>query len=283
MAMVACTPSVPSRYIQPDDMEDILCDFHVSQAMANQNGKSEQERTYLKTLYFAAVLEKHGVTKADFDSSLIYYYVRADRFSELYKHVAGRLTDQAMELGAAEGEVNRFANLNAGGDTTDVWAGNLSAILIPYAPYNVFSFEQKADTSFRKGDAFMLILNTDFIYQNGLRNAEACLALRYDNDSVISRATGLSSTGVNQLRIPANGNHMVKEIRGFVYLTPEKEETTTLKLMFIRGIQLIKFRKNESVVVTPSTNSTEQKPELDKNLIKPELEKDLKPELKPLN
>jgi hypothetical protein len=75
-----------------------------------------------------------------------------------------------------------------------------------------------------------------------MRNAEACLALRYDNDSVISRATGLSATGVNQLRIPANGNHMAKEIRGFIYLTPEKEETSTLKLMFIRGIQLIKFR-----------------------------------------
>ena len=249
--MVACTPSVPSRYIQPGDMEDILCDFHLSQAMADQNGKTDAERDYLKTLYFASVLEKHGVTKADFDSSLVYYYVRADRFSDMYKHVAERLTDQAMELGANEGEVNHFANLNAGGDTTDVWTGNLSQILLPYAPYNVFSFVQKADTSFRKGDSFMLILGTDFIYQNGMRNAEACLAIRYDNDSVISRATGLSSTGVNQLRIPANGNHLVKEIRGFVYLTPEKEPTTTLKLMFIRGIQLIKFRKQEKLIMAP--------------------------------
>lgn len=276
VAMVACTPSVPSRYIQPSDMEDILCDFHVSQAMANQNGKSEDERSYLKTLYFAAVLEKHGVTKADFDSSLVYYYVRADRFSDIYKRVAEKLSDQAMDLGAADGEVNRFANLNAGGDTTDIWVGNISTILIPYAPYNVYSFVQKADTSFRKGDSFMLILNTDFIYQNGMRNAEACLALRYDNDSVISRATGLSATGVNQLRIPANGNHMAKEIRGFIYLTPEKEETSTLKLMFIRGIQLIKFRKKETteVVFNDSIKQVREEDEAPKS----EQERELKPE-----
>lgn len=140
----------------------------------------------------------------------------------------------------------------------------------------MYSFVQKADTSFRKGDSFMLILNTDFIYQNGMRNAEACLALRYDNDSVISRATGLSATGVNQLRIPANGNHMAKEIRGFIYLTPEKEETSTLKLMFIRGIQLIKFRKKETteVVFNDSIKQVREEDEAPKS----EQERELKPE-----
>lgn len=275
MAMVACTPSVPSRYIQPDDMADILCDFHVSQAMANQQGKSEEERSYLKTLYFASVLEKYGVTKADFDSSLVYYYIRADRFSEIYKIVAGRLADEAMELGAAEGEVNRFANLNVGSDTTNVWVGNLSTILLPYAPYNIFSFEQKADTSFRKGDSFMMIMNTDFIYQNGLRNAEACLAIRYDNDSIVSRATGLSVGGANQIRIQANGNHMAKEIRGFIYLTPEKEAGAALKLLLVRDIQLIKFRKKENTTVVPA-DSTGLKAESMLEA-KPVLNKELKP------
>ena len=88
-------------------------------------------------------------------------------------------------------------------------------------------------------------------HKDGADTMKYELAFRYDNDSVISRATGLSSTGVNQLRIPANGNHLVKEIRGFVYLTPEKEPTTTLKLMFIRGIQLIKFRKQEKPIMAP--------------------------------
>ena len=243
LTIVSCTPKVPSRYIQPDDMEDLLCDFHVAQSMAEQEGKSEEERNYLRTLYFASVLEKHGVTKADFDSSLTYYYIRADRFSDVYKNVAKRLSEQAIDLGASEGEVNRFANLNANGDTTDVWTGNLSAILLPYIPYNIYSFEQKADTSFHNGDSYMLILATDFVYQSGQRNAEVCLSMRYDNDSIISRTIGLSSTGISQLRMPANADHTVKDIKGYVYLTPEKETSSSLKLMFIKNIQLIKFRK----------------------------------------
>ena len=81
-------------------MEDILCDFHVSQAMANQQGKSEQERNYLKTLYFASVLEKYGVTRADFDSSLVYYYIaghRRGRDQPLCQLELRRRYDQRMD------------------------------------------------------------------------------------------------------------------------------------------------------------------------------------------
>ena len=120
MAMVSCTPKVPSRYIQPDDMEDLLHDLHIAQAMANEAAHKDGDLGYQQNLYFAAVLEKHGVTKADFDSSLVYYYTRADRFSDIYKHVVERLSNEAMALGASEGEINRYANLNANGDTTNI-------------------------------------------------------------------------------------------------------------------------------------------------------------------
>ena len=242
---VACKPTVPSGYIQPDDMEDLLYDYHIAQTMAEENGKNDEEDNYNQTLYFAAVLEKHGVTKAKFDSSLTYYYVRADRFTDMYQHVAKRLSDDALALGASEGEVNRYSKLSTNGDTTDVWTGKLSTMLIPYAPYNKMDFVQQADTSFRKGDSFMFIVNTDFIYQSGSRVAEACIAMRYDNDTIVSKAVSVSSSGISQIRIPEVNDHMVKEIRGYIYLTPEREVTTTLKLMAIKSIQLIKFRKKE--------------------------------------
>ncbi len=259
LAVVSCKPSVPSRYIQPDDMEDLLVDYHIAQAMAEQGMKNQDERNYDQTLYFASVLEKHGVTKADFDSSLVYYYVRADRFADIYRNVAERLSHQALELGASEGEVNRFANLSSSGDTINVWAGHLSAILLPYPPYHLFSFEQKADTSFRKSDAFMFILNSDFMYQSGMRSAEACISIRYDNDTVVSRTTGMSSTGINQIRVPALDGHMAREIRGYVYLTPEKETSPSMKMMVIRNIQLIKFRKKEEPKTTVVEDSLKTK------------------------
>ena len=227
-------------------MENLLVDLHIAQAMSQESGWDSLDQDYKQTLYFATVLEKHGVTKADFDTSLTYYYVRADRFSEIYKNVANRLSDKALAMGSTEGEVNRISVImKASSDTVDVWRGKLSVMLTPFAPYNRYDFIQKADTSFRKGDSFMFVLYTDFIYQSGSRNATACISMKYDNDSIVSRNINLSSSGINQVRIPQNGNHMVKEIRGFIYLAPEKEASTTLKLMAVKNIQLFKFRKKQ--------------------------------------
>lgn len=259
--MTACKPSVPSQYIQPGDMEDLLVDYHIAQSMANDNSKGEEERAYLQNLYFAAVLEKHGVTKAEFDSSLVYYYVRADRFADIYKDVADRLSEEAMKLGASENEVNRLSYATGSSDTTNIWTGRVSAVLIPYPPYNRIDFTQKADSSFRKGDSFMLIINDEFIYQSGSRMAEVCMALVYDNDTTICRTMSLSTSGLNQMRIPENAGHEVKEIRGYIFVTPEREETSILKLLAIKEIQLIKFRSKTKQEAEEPKDSTATQPQ----------------------
>ena len=67
----ACTPKVPSEYIQPDDMEDILYDYFVSEGMAREeNNNGGRVIEYRRELYFNAVLKKYDVTRAEFDSSL---------------------------------------------------------------------------------------------------------------------------------------------------------------------------------------------------------------------
>ena len=69
--------------------------------------------------------------------------------------------------------------------------------------------------------------------------------MKYDNDTVVSKAFSLSSSGMNQIRVPMLENRKVKDIRGYIYLSPEKEVSTTLKLMVVKNIQLIKMRKKE--------------------------------------
>ncbi len=244
--ILSCKPSVPSQFIQPGDMEDLLVDYHISQAMAAQNSKEDDDRPFNETLYFAAVLEKYGYTKAEFDTSLTYYYSRADRFADIYKKVVKRLNESATSMGAAESELTRYSKLTLNSDTVDVWTGRQSAMLMPYPPYNRIDFEQKTDTSYHRGDSFLFIVNNDYIYQNGTRSAEACIVLKYDNDTVVSRAFSLSSSGINQIQIPKQEDRRVKDIRAYIYLAPEKEASSTLKMMIVNNIQLIRMHRKKA-------------------------------------
>jgi hypothetical protein len=174
----------------------------------------------------------------------VYYYTRADYFVKVYKNVQERLSDEALNLGASEGEVERFTAQSLSSDTANVWEGVRSALLVPYAPYNRLQFVQKADTSYRKGDSFMLAFKSDFLYQSGSKDAMVYLSVRYDNDSIVSQTTHFSVNGHTQVRI-SPVNLKAKEVKGYVYLGIGSEKSPDLKMLFLSDLQLIKFRQQK--------------------------------------
>ena len=243
--LVGCKPGTPSEYIQPDDMEDILVEYHLAKAMAAEYDGSYEERNYQQALYIEAVLRKHGVTQEEFDSSLVYYYRRADRFDELYRNVADRLEEQALSLGATEGEIGKFASFSANGDTANIWADRARYAMMPVPPYNLWSFEVTVDTTFHKGDSFLMQFMSDFMFQDGMRSCTLNMAVTYDNDTTISRNIVFSYAGLTQLRIPAFENHGIKRLRGYFYLAGGSDRTTTTRLLFLDNIQLIRFHSEQ--------------------------------------
>lgn len=242
MSVLSCKPSVPSEYIQPDEMEDILYDYYVSQAMAYQYSDSKSP-LYNKNLYYYAVLKKHGVTEAEFDSSLVYYYTYAEQLNKIYKNLSDRLEKEAVSLGASSNEIGRYSALKADGDTANVWRDATALVLMPVPPYNRMDFTIESDSTFKRGDSFMMNFMTTFVYQSGTKDAVIYIAMRYDNDSISTHTTRVSSSGLTQFRIPANTNNDIKEIKGFVYLNRGSDESGTLKLMFIDNIQMIRFHQ----------------------------------------
>lgn len=262
LILSACKPSVPSEVIQPEDMEDILYDYHVAQGMAVKEGEGSD---YYRNLYFEAVLKKHGVTHAEFDSSLVYYYTRADRLSEIYQRLQKRLGDEAVLLGASTSEVERYSSQSLSGDTADVWEGSRFAMLMPYTPYNLIQFTQQADTSYHAGDSFLMTFGSTYLTKDNSRTATLYLALTYENDSTVSQNTTISSYGSTTLRI-SSCRERVKCIKGFILMGQRKEENPSndLNLLLLDRIQLIRFHNDlpkELPVIQRTDSVNLQKPD----------------------
>ena len=91
MLIAGCKPTVPSRYIQPGELEDILYDYHLADAMASVSGNDSVNMVK----YHTAVLQKHGYTEADFDSSLVYYLRHTEQLKTIYENLAKRFRDES--------------------------------------------------------------------------------------------------------------------------------------------------------------------------------------------
>ena len=250
LLLSACKPSIPEEVIQPDDMEDILYDYHVSQGMPVEN---PARTDYYRNLYFESVLKKHGVTKAEFDSSLVYYYTRADRLIDIYKQVQKRLGDEALVMGASAGEVERYSSLTQNGDTADVWEGVRSLMLMYQRPYHLYQFRQKADTTYHPGDSFLMTFEGKYLSQSSNKQAIVYLAVTYDNDSTVAQNVIVSSYSNTNVRIGAC-RERVKDIRGYIMMG-QRMETNPSKdvcLLFLNQIRLIRFHSKEPLNRIPA-------------------------------
>lgn len=243
MMAVGCKPKVPSEYVQPGELEDMLYEYHVAEAMA-RNGNPPDEN-YKQTEYFQAVLEKHHVTEAVFDSSLVYYYSHAERLKEIYLSVHERLVNDAKKLGASVGDINRYSQFNETGDTANIWRDETAMLLIPRPTKNRFDFVVKADSTFMLGDSFMFQFMTEHIWQSGSKDAVVCIKTIYERDSVIQSVNHVSISGISQLRVPSNNTLKIKELRGFIYMPQGDDDMDARRLMFISQIQLIRFHNKE--------------------------------------
>ena len=120
---MSCKPRVPREYISPGEMENILYDYHLADAVYSTR------ENYIDTLgmhvYKAAILKKYGRTEAEFDSSMVYYMRHSDRLQDIYERLSKRLSDNAVAHGTPEGSVAR-TTFTANGDTANVWNGELA-------------------------------------------------------------------------------------------------------------------------------------------------------------
>ena len=259
LLMTACKPGVPKDVIQPDDMEDILYDYHLAQGIGLRDGEGID---YNRNLYFKAVLKKHHVTEAQFDSALVYYYTRADRFIDIYKNVQERLGEEALVLGASQTEVDRYSSLTSlSGDTADIWEGHRREVLMAQRPYHLVSFYQKADTSYHAGDSFLMTFNNTFLAQSSSRQTYLYMAVTYENDSTYSQQTTIGGQ-TTALRVPVC-KLAVKDIRGYILMGARLDEremkSNDVCLLFLDNIRLIRFHnKVPEEVVSPAVSAQEE-------------------------
>ena len=239
LLLFACKPQVPSKYLQPDEMEDLMYDYYLSQGISNSQPRTTD---YDRRYNMQAVLKKYGLTNEEFDSTLVYYYNHMELMDAIYSNIQKRLGDKALELGASEGEVERFTVRSASGDTTDVWEGKRQLMLLPIPPYHIVQFSQKADTSYYKGDSFLFTFGNHFLVHSGSRNATAYLAITYENDSVVVATTPVSVSGGSTLRI-SSCDLRAKRLDGYIYM-PRREKTdneSESSILLLNHIQLMRF------------------------------------------
>ncbi len=251
--LLACN-NTPEGVLSPGDMENVLFDYHLAQSMIYDINYTEREK--MSQAYIDAVFEKHGITQAEFDSSLVWYNRHSKEYHKIYENLKGRFEEMNKDLQLKNGNNDMMAVFSTGGDTTNIWGASKLMVLRENEILNKESFAIKSDTSFHKSDTYILMCKLNMLLENQSDRKEFVtigMTLTYKNGTKIGTTRQAFSNGNIQITLNANDSVDVSKITGFFYF---KGNSTYRSTAYIDDIQLIRMHKQQFELPKPNVDST---------------------------
>lgn len=243
LILFAACDDHPQNVLSRGKMEDVLYDYHIMQGIVNDLPAEEREAKGQD--YMNAVFEKHGITEAQFDSSIVYYNRHTKDLHKIYSNLKERYTAVNEEIQLVNGNNDMMAIFSTGGDTTNLWNSTKLLTLRNKELLNKESFTIHADTSFRRRDQFILTLSPVFIKERREDydiNLHVGLSVLYASGKHIGTTRVINNDGTQQLTLQISNDEDIKSITGFFYYKGKKESRN---LCFIDNISLIRMHEKE--------------------------------------
>ena len=247
--LTSCGKEIPDEIIQPSKMERVLYDYHLTLGMSENSKNTEKEarKNY--------IFQKHGITSAEFDSSMVWYTRESKELMSIYENLNKRFKREYEHVerlleSREEANTRSFAS----GDTVDIWMKE-DILWFTKAPLNNrLTFEIKADSTFHPRDAFNWNMNYYFMAEG-----EAIMGLNviYENDSVMGMTKSITESGPQSIYLHTDSAYNIKALNGFIYV-PENQ--TKQPNILLHKIDLTRYHMPEPTdsLSTDSVSATQE-------------------------
>ena len=244
--MTSCGKQIPSDIIQPKQMEKVLYDYHLSLSMAqsSKNVEKEAQRNY--------VFQKHNITEAEFDSSMVWYARESKELLAIYENLNKRFNREYSHIERLlESREDANSQSFVSGDTVNIWRKGDIHWFNTAPLYRQLAFEIKADTTFHPQDAFLWSMDCHFLTEGKIVMG---MNVMFDNDSVIGTTKTIETSGKHEIYLQTDSAYQIKTLNGFIYV-PEQDDTNLDPKVLAHHIALTRYHMVEST----DTLATEQK------------------------
>lgn len=218
--MAACQVKRPDTVIPDAKMENVLYDFHIAKAMGEEVPYSE---SYKRVLYIESVYRKHGITKADFDTSMVWYARHPDALTKVYEKVNARLKAERDGINHLIALRDNKPKESLPGDSVDVWIGRRIYHLSGTPLGNKLTFTLPSDTNFKDRDTLRWTVRFRFLNgtPDSLHAPLMAMQVLYAKDT-LNGMLKIKRSGTETVSLFADTLGEIKEIRGFIYYPAQK-------------------------------------------------------------
>ena len=260
----ACQVKRPEAVLSDAKMENILYDYHIAKAMGEEVPYSEG---YKKVLYIESVFKKHGITRAVFDSSMVWFTRNPEGLAKVYEKVNTRLKEEQDGINRLIAMRDNKPKESLPGDSIDVWVWQRIYQLTGMPMDNKVTFVLPSDTNFKERDT--LQWNVRFLFHDDRIDSMYApvmpMQIVYKNDSILSDIKKVYNAGMKTISLQSDTLGEIKEVRGAIYYPSLQSGSSLLadriSLMRYHATDTLSFAKNDSISQKKKEEASESKQE----------------------
>lgn len=231
--MLSCSKT-PSDILPQKKMKEVLVDMHLAEAMINSDYKEYNANEKKEALY-KSVFDKHGITEADYDSSLVWYGRNLDVYMQVYENVVAELNARKKALG----DIQPDAAPNSNRDSVNVWNRFDFLTFIPEAPYNGVYFDFVPQGGYKAGSTFVLAMDVWGLNKNMTQAPEVRLSVE-QTDTTFTSMRYITHDGLNQLMVKSRPLKPIRRVYGYIRLE-ESDDDYHYHKIYIDSIRLMRY------------------------------------------
>nr|WP_302831736.1 DUF4296 domain-containing protein [uncultured Bacteroides sp.] len=239
--LTACQVKRPKTVLSDAKMENVLYDFHIAKALGEDIPYNE---SYKRVLYIESVYKKHGITQADFDTSMVWYARHPEMLTKVYEKVNQRLKSQRDGINHLIALRDNKPKESLPGDSIDVWIWQHIYELTGMPLDNKIAFTLPADTNFKDRDTLKWTVR--FHFNNGKPDSVLtplmAMQIFYEKDTV-NGLLKIKEAGTETLTLSADTLGKIKEVRGFIYYPMQK----TAQSLLADQISLMRYHATDTL------------------------------------
>ena len=214
VVIFAACRRVPDYVIQPEAMAELMADVRTADAVINMHAsqyKSDAEKLALKN----AVLERHGVTQEQFDTSLIWYGRNIGQYQEVTKQTINILEKRLKDVSILAAGENV---ISVSGDSVDIWDDSKFYIINHRSPTHYIAFAYESDPNWERGDVYTLRSRLINQAQYGQWNLTAI----YDDGTIetITSTISLDNPARQEITLVTDSTRTATRISGWINVEP---------------------------------------------------------------
>ena len=207
--ITACS-RVPQGIIPERKMQQIVTDMHLAEAIINSDPSAYSTNEEKKALY-QSVFDKHRVTKAIYDSSLIWYGKNLDVYMQVYNMALAEVNKSIEEIGPIEPEKVDISNK----DSVDIWSVGRYYEFSPSSLSNTIIFRFQEREEYSSGSIFVLGMHVWGLASGLLSPIEVHLRAEQRDTTVVIKET-IHNDGYHEMTLRSIPTQRVRQVYGYI-------------------------------------------------------------------